>query len=123
MTGSTLFHTIPESIAINIPTYNFNALELREIKKKRLEEGLKSYKEFSYKRYRKQIEEMFRRINEDWELFMIGVSIADDIGHAFIGNKKVMRKIYRKLNLLAYNVNQAVGDDTLLLIVSDHVCS
>jgi hypothetical protein len=51
---------------------------------------------------------------------MTWIPIADQMGHVFITRTKKMRDIYRRLNLLAFNIASRLPEDCIQVIVSDH---
>lgn len=118
LSGETIFDVVPQSIAINVPTYNRQASQLIRLMETKLKIGLDAWEKECYRLYQQTVDDTFGKIHDEWVFFMVWIPTADQLGH--LGRKTGMRAIYRKLNLLAYNVNRACPQDTLLIIVSDH---
>lgn len=118
LVGGTLFDIFPGSIAIDVPTYSSRASDLIHLMETRLRIGLDAWEKECYALHEKSVEEIFKRIDENWDLFMVWIPIVDQLGH--LGRKAKMRNMYRKLNLLAHNVRNTLPENGLLIIVSDH---
>lgn len=118
LSGKTIFDEIPKSIAINVPTYNPRASEFIDLLGTKLKAGLEAWEKECYLQYQETVDEIFRKIGDEWDIFMVWIPIADQLGH--LGRKVGMKAVYRKLNLLAYNVSTMCPRNTLLTIVSDH---
>jgi len=116
--GRTLFDVVPKSIAINVPTYNPKASEFIHLMETKLKVGVEAWEKECYELHHRTVEEIFKKIDGEWNLFMVWIPIADQLGH--LGRKAKMKTMYRKLNLLAYNISLACPENTLLIIVSDH---
>jgi len=116
--GKTLFDIFPKSIAIDVPTYNPRVTDFIHLMETKLKVGVEAWEEECYALHHRTVEEIFERLDEEWDLFMVWVPIADQLGH--LGRKAKIRAMYQKLNLLAYNIGCACPENTLLTIVSDH---
>lgn len=120
VSGTTLFDVIPKSIAINVPTYRIDPARRMRLLEAKLNTGLEEYEKESRSLFRETVDELFRKIDCEWDLFMVWIGIADRLGHAFIRSERKTRRLYAKLNLLAYNVNERIPENAFLLIASDH---
>ncbi|UCD96360.1 MAG: hypothetical protein JSV35_07715 [Candidatus Bathyarchaeota archaeon] len=118
--GMPLFDVIPKSIAVEVPTYNLNAPELLGLVKTKLDEGLNAFENACMNRFEKTVNRIFESIEDDWDIFMAWITIADTLAHSFIRIEAKMKAIYQKLNLLAYNISRKIPEEAWLLIVSDH---
>lgn len=118
--GSILFDLIPNSIAVNVPTYNLDPGWLFGYTKRILEGDIVAFEAQVMENTELMVQETLRRIPEDWRFFMAWFPTADLMGHAFVTRSKKMRQIYNRLNMLAYNISNKLPEDCLMIIISDH---
>lgn len=120
LNGVSMFDSIPKSIAVNVPMYNLDSEWLFGCTKKILEGDFEAYEKQVRTDNELMIQEMFRQLPEDWDLFMSWIPTADQMGHVFIRNSKKFKNVYKSLDMLASNVSSRLTRDCLLIIVSDH---
>jgi hypothetical protein len=118
--GVPIFDLVPSSIAVNVPLYNLDSEWLFGCTRKILEGDLTAFERHVTTNAQLMIQETYRRIPENWDLFMTWIPIADQMGHVFVSRSRKMRALYAGLNMLAYNVSSRLPEDCLLMIVSDH---
>ena len=120
----TLFSVIPNSEALSVPPYQKwidqeTQLLLREAFDKK--EKASVFEEHMWNIFEQKREKCIKIIQEgDWNLFMTHFMATDLLGHLFAGNPTKMFGVYIKAEQLVEDVKNLIGDETLLLIVSDH---
>lgn len=120
LSGVPIFDLVSNSIAVNVPVYNLDSEWLFGCTRKILEGDIDAFQRQVINNAELMIQETFRRMSENWDLFMTWIPIADQMGHVFISRPRKLRDVYNSLNMLAYNVSSRLPEDCLLVIVSDH---
>jgi len=115
----SLFDVIPNSIAVNVPVYN----EKTEYHIQKLDalhfKGVKVYENTIWEIHQRRKEDVLKRVNSDWDLFMCWFDIADLIGHLHITHRAEMLRLYDEFDVFATFLRETIGD-CVFLIVSDH---
>lgn len=120
----TLFDIIPNSKALSVPPYQKwihpeTQLFLRHAIEK--EEKLSAFEEHVWGIFEQKRRKCLKIIQEgNWKLFMTHFMFTDLLGHIYAGNPTKMFGIYIKAEQLVEEAKKIIGDETLLLIVSDH---
>jgi len=120
LNGVPIFDIVSDSIAVNVPLYNLDSEWLFGCTRKILEGDTDAFQKHVTDNTGLMIQETFRRMPENWNLFMTWIPIADQMGHVFVSRKRKMREVYGNLNMLAYNISSKLEDDCLMVIISDH---
>jgi len=116
----TLFDIIKPSIPLFVPTYNEN-LELRKELNSALKKGLKVYEERVWKIHQVREREVYKRIDEDWKLFMVWFDLVDLLGHLHMARRPYkLYPAYMRLDDLTRKLKRKIPPETTVLIVSDH---
>ena len=120
---STIFDAIKPSIALFIPAYNERETFREDIfltlwtRTKSIDECVNKIWEI----HELRIKEMYERLNDDWELFMVWFDLADLMGHICYGRRFYeFRKAYEVLDDLAFRIKSVLPEDVIMLIASDH---
>ena len=120
----TLFSLIPNSKALSVPPYQKwidreTQLLLRQAVEK--EEKISAFEEHMWNIFERKRDQYVKIIQEgNWNLVMAHFMFTDLLGHIFAGNLTKMFGVYIRAEQLVEDVKKIVGDETLLLIVSDH---
>jgi len=120
----TFFDIIPNAKALSVPPYQEwidpkTQLFLRQAIDN--EEKLGAFEEHVLQIFERKRKKGLKTIKEgDWNLFMTHFMLTDLLGHIYAGNKTKMFGVYIKAEQLVEEVKELIGDETLLLIVSDH---
>lgn len=64
--------------------------------------------------------EAFKKINEDWEMYLFYTKILDVAGHLFWGREDIIEQYYKKVEDFTHNLCEALPNDVALVILSDH---
>jgi len=113
----TIFDAVPNSVAIDVPTYNLENWMLN-FSHKRLEDFISYVWKEYYERKRKTLEALK---SPNWKLIMSYIRIADILGHSyFIIKKPKLRECYMELNQLSKQIKDLLPENTVMLIISDH---
>ncbi|KXB03938.1 hypothetical protein AKJ47_01365 [candidate division MSBL1 archaeon SCGC-AAA261G05] len=120
---STIFDQASNPIALFIPSYN-EPTEIRRRYREALNESVSAYERELWRVHRERVRAIFENINSEWDLFMVWLDIADQIGHihdyeSFKGRIKFM-KTYFSLNNLVGQIKKALDEEVIFMIVSDH---
>ena len=106
--------------ALFVPAWN-EPTEPREEYAIALEKGLEELIKTVWKWHKIRKEELFKHLDGEWKLLMAWFDIADMFGHVcWYRCRNELFKAYLDLNSIAKKVREKVGDDTAVLIVSDH---
>lgn len=121
LNAKTIFDVVKPSIAVRVITYNDDVEQWRRASKAMLFGGVKKYEEVLWENHREREKELFENLNKNWRLLMAYFRIADEKGHIHIAKRPyILKRVYRRLDMLAYKVRKQLPGDTILLIVSDH---
>jgi len=119
----TFFQNIDDTLPINIPL----VFQLRSFKEevnwklKLKGEGIEEFLAEIWKEYRRVTSITLDAITANkWKLIMSYVRLLDTVGELQYGRFVKMHKAYMECNLYAGRVNELIGDDTALIILSDH---
>jgi len=117
----TLFDLIKPSIAIDVPTWNMD-VDRRLWIERSLKVSVDEYIKNVWKVYNEKKQELLRVLdNGSWRLVMVWFDAPDLLGHVCIAKCRLkLMSLYLDLNRLVSTVRERVGDDTLVLVVSDH---
>lgn len=121
----TIFDHVNKSIAINIPSYNWNFdYVVTNFLRKAINDpegfGTK-LEEYVYNIFQKERKNFLKALQrENWDLIMVYIRLADDLGHLYGGNPKKLIKLYTVLDNFAMEVKNSMDSEDILLIVSDH---
>jgi len=116
----TLFDIVKPSIAIDVPTWNMD-LDRRFWIEKSLKQSVAKYIEEVWRRHKEKVELLLNHINNDWKLLMIWLDAPDLLGHVCIAKCRLkLLSLYMNLNGLVKKINEEIGDNTFILVVSDH---
>ncbi len=118
--GTTIFDLGKKRVAVNVPMYNLNLEWLFNYTEKIFDGDLQAFEDHVLNSSELMIQETSRRLTEDWNLLMTWIPLADQMGHVFMTRTSKMKSLYRRLNMLAYNIRFKLPKDCLLIIVSDH---
>lgn len=116
----TIFDVIENSIAIyficyNEPSWVFNTIATT------LKHDLSKASEALWCIYKLRKKEMFKRLNDDWQLFGVYFEIADILGHLYMGKRSLkLLKVYLELNKLIREIKELLPNDVAFLVVTDH---
>lgn len=117
----TIFDIIKPSIAVDVPAYNEPAEYFYRRNKALKDRGLKGYEEEIWKIHKERKKKVFENLQKDWKLFMAYFTIADLMGHLHIAKRLRRLKIaYDELDVLASKLKEALPEDTVFLVISDH---
>jgi predicted AlkP superfamily pyrophosphatase or phosphodiesterase len=115
----TIFDKVNPSIALFIPAYN-EAVEPHEKLSQAMAKGLHEYEKQIEQVHRWRMREMYRRLMEEWRLFMVWLDIADLMGHIhYVKQPEKLEATYKSLNSLVVKLKEQLCKTTFL-IVSDH---
>ncbi|NVM22964.1 MAG: alkaline phosphatase family protein [Desulfobacterales bacterium] len=116
----TIFDCASRPVAIDVPSYSETA-DTRALYARAMEGGIMKYENEIWRVHKRRIEEIWDKLNLDWDLFMAWVDLCDQMGHMWMGkNMLKMLKAYTRIDRLAYRIKQVLPNDTLFVIVSDH---
>lgn len=120
----TLFDVIPNAKALSVPPYQkWIDSETQLLTKQAIEkeEKISAFEKHVWKIFEQKRDKCIKIIQEgNWNLFMAHFMFTDLLGHFFAGNLTKMFGVYIKAEQLVEEVKNILGDETLLLIVSDH---
>ena len=121
----TIFDYARRPAAVDVPAFNQSerALELKGGTLKVVERRMpyRAYASALWEYHRRKKRLLLKVLDGGgYDLVMFHFEIADLIGHLRRGNIIEMWKVYNDLNALARKVREKVGDESLVLIVSDH---
>jgi predicted AlkP superfamily pyrophosphatase or phosphodiesterase len=122
--SKSLFHIIPNAKAITVPPYQKWISEktreyVSDVAHRRI--TLKSYERYIWKIFYEKRRRYFKTLLEgDWNLIMTHFMFTDLFGHFFITDYEKMLEVYLEAEQLVKDTQQLIGDETWLLIVSDH---
>lgn len=119
----TFFDIVPKAEALSVPPYQkwiereTQLLFSQAIQK----DKIGPFEQHVWNIFERKKDKCIKIIQEDdWNLFMAHFMFTDLLGHLFAGNLTKMFGIYLKAEELVEDVKKILGDETLLLIVSDH---
>ncbi len=119
----TLFEVVKPSVALGVPVYNKNLEEIYPIgdvlRARQDPDYLPLFEEKIRSTFAEEVERLFDALEGEWRLLMIHFHITDLFGHAFWGTEK-LATLYEEMDLLTKRVKEKIGDDDLVLIISDH---
>jgi len=118
----TLFDLIAPSVAVNVPAYN-DLTEYHTRLANALMKGLVEFEQEIWKIHweRRRATLSALRENVSWRLFMTYFDLADLAGHLYyVRQPEKLQHTYLELNSLAWELQKAIPEDTIFLIVSDH---
>lgn len=123
LTLPTIFDGVKNSIALGIPAYNENPVYL-DVRGKITEALIRqiSEKEFSkrvWNLFHEEYAECLKRLEDDWDLFMVHFFITDVIGHLCWDEPETLRACYRIMDVCIGDMKKRVHD-SVVFIVSDH---
>jgi hypothetical protein len=118
--GQTLFELGEKRVALNVPMYNLKLDWLFNYTERIFDGDLRAFEDHVVNCSELMIQETTKQLSEDWNLLMTWIPLADQMGHVFITKPRKMRNLYRRLNMLAFNVRSRLPSNCLLMIVSDH---
>ncbi len=112
----TIFDVVRPSIGLFIPGYN-ESIEFHNFTE---DMSIEEIERVALKNHEKRKRIMFKKIKEEWKLFMVWFDIVDLFGHMFwtLDPQKI-KWCYREADSLAREIKKRIGD-SILLIVSDH---
>ncbi|MFQ6085325.1 MAG: alkaline phosphatase family protein [Candidatus Bathyarchaeia archaeon] len=122
---STIFDFADRPIAINVPTYNEEPV-VHENKRLFLEsigngDLVGELEDSVWEVYQKRRDLCFRLIDGPWDLFMVYFhGVTDLLGHLYRAKLAKMWEIYAEMDSFVQELRERIGDDALLMIVSDH---
>jgi len=120
----TLFDVIPNTKALSVPPYQkWIARETQLLLKEAIEKEEKRsvFEEHVWNVFEQKRGKCISIISEDrWNLFMVHFMFTDLLGHIYAGNLTKMFGVYIRAEQLVEDLKKIIGDETLLLIVSDH---
>ncbi len=121
----TIFENVDKSVALNVPTYNWNwDYRAAYFLKKSIEnpEGIgRKFEEYIYQTFEKERRDFWNAFKTgDWNLIMAYTKMCDHLGHLYGGNLPKLEKAYIVLDRFAQEIANAINQDDILLIVSDH---
>jgi len=120
LNAKTFFDLVKPSIDVYVPTYSDNT-ELHRRLSKALLAGLKEYEKEIWRVHEERKKKLFESLQKEWKLFMAYFDIADLMGHLHIVKRpQKLRRIYRRLDILAFKIKKQLPKDTIFLVVSDH---
>lgn len=120
----TVFDVIPNAEALSVPPYQKwidreTQLLLKQAIEK--EEKISAFEQHVWNIFEQKRDKCIKIIQGgNWNLFMTHFMFTDLLGHLFAGNLTKMFGVYIKAEQLVEDVKKIIGDETLLLIVSDH---
>jgi len=120
----TLFSVIPNSEALSVPPYqkwidSETQLLLKQAVEK--EEKIGTFEQHIWSIFEQKRDKCIKNIREgNWNLFMTHFMFTDLLGHLYAGNLTKMFGVYIRAEQLVEDVKKIIGDETLLLVVSDH---
>ena len=121
---NTIFDYVPNSLYYNIPGYREPDVnvELRERTALSLEnrKGYREIKERMEEIYALRKEEFLNAFDDEWELLIYHFYVLDGMQHLFSWDENFIKSLYVRFEELTDIVKGKVGDETLILIVSDH---
>ena len=118
--GNTIFDRIPDSRAVYFPCYN-DSSELHERLSRAIYKGIKTYIDEVWKVHYIRREALLDALGGKWRLLAAYFDIADLLGHACFKRCRLqLLKAYLDLNAIVAKVRKLVGEDTLVIVVSDH---
>lgn len=119
-----LFNVVPNAKALSVPPYQkWIHSETQLLLKQAIEteEKTSTFEKHVWSIFEQKREKCIKIIQEvDWNLFMTHFMATDLLGHLFAGNSTKMFGVYIKAEQLVEDVKSLIGEETLLLIVSDH---
>jgi hypothetical protein len=123
LTLPTIFELSADPIAVNIPSYNENPLYL-DVRRKItfVLNGQFSEEEFTTRvwgLFHGEFAECLKRLEDDWELFMVHFFITDVIGHLCWDTPEKLQACYRTIDACVDEIQRRVRD-AVILILSDH---
>jgi hypothetical protein len=119
------FFDSTRSVHINVPTYDKLPEIAYDIVKKQFEvfDGKMSklsWEKLVRRRFEKTKRIMFKRISENWDLFMVYFAVLDHIQHVYFNDIKYIKRYYKEMEGLVKKVKRKLTKDILVLIISDH---
>ena len=63
---------------------------------------------------------MFRKLDDDWNLFAVHFFIIDGYNHLFFNKQRKMLELYPELDELVSNIKARLPKDVFFLVISDH---
>lgn len=116
----TIFQYAKNPVVIDVPAYNETA-DTRERYSQAMEKGFVNYENEIWKIHKERVSKIFDKIDSDWDLFMIWIDLADQMGHLWMEKDNTkMAKAYLDCELLAQKISEYIGEEATLMIVSDH---
>ncbi len=114
-----------KSIHIGVPSYDELPELAYDIVKKQFEVFDGEMSKLSWEklvrlRFEKSKKAMFKRINENWDLFMVYFAVLDHIQHVYFNDLEYIKKYYKEVEELVKKVKKRLPKNTLVLILSDH---
>jgi len=119
----TFFDIVPKAKAFSVPPYQkWIERETQQLFSQAMQKNkIKPFEQRVWNIFEQKRNECIKIIQEgNWNLFMAHFMFTDLLAHFYVGNLTKMFGIYLKAEELVEDVKKIIGDETLLLVVSDH---
>jgi hypothetical protein len=110
-----LFDVVKPSIGVDVIPYSVDAEARDYVSQSRT---LKEFHNRTLEHFLDKWSRVQKLICNPWKLFMFYVSFTDHAGHVCGLGK--LRDVYRRMDLLTYELKELLPEDIIFLIVSDH---
>jgi hypothetical protein len=123
LTLPTIFELSAYPIALNIPSYNENPAYL-DVRRNityalRGQISEEAFVDHVWALFREEYAECQKRLDDDWELFMVHFFVTDVIGHLGWDDPETLQACYRTMDACVAELQRRVHD-AVILILSDH---
>jgi predicted AlkP superfamily phosphohydrolase/phosphomutase len=123
---ATIFDYVSKYIAISVPSYNEDSINVT-LKRKELDalrsgssKLKKETEELAWKVFKEKRRRALSLLKEDWDIFMVHFYILDPLQHLFWYDAESVGQVYEEMDKTAKLFKDRIREDCLMLIVSDH---
>ncbi len=80
----------------------------------------KELKNKTLKVFESKKQDTFKKLKENWKIFMTYFYVLDPIQHVFYYDEDFIKKMYEEIDSLVSEIKKKLGKKTLVLVIADH---